>query len=202
MHRVRLFSGVDSQRIDMYDEVMSNLPAAPEIEGLEDLTERQMGFVQGILAGKTQSDAYRDAYTAENMTPNSIWCEASKLRSSPKVAQWLDQLRRQGMARGAVTLDGHLAELESLKQQAKATGNYGAAVKAEELRGKAAGVYLGDDSGRLAKVPAAQLIALIREGVGGDIGELAAQALAKRLGITLLPRPIVLEHVEDEAESA
>lgn len=184
---------------------MSNLPAAPEIDtsGLEDLTGQQMGFVQAILAGKIQSDAYRDNYDTSDMLPATVHAEASRLRSHRKISAWLSLLRRQSMQRGTVTLEGHLAELESLKEESRATGNYGAAVKAEELRGKAAGVYLGDESGRLAKVPAAQLIAIVREGIGGAEGEEAAQKLAKRLGVTLLPnRTLTIDHVPDEAESA
>ncbi len=180
---------------------MSNLPPAPtiETETLEHLTNQQLSFVQGILAGKTQSDAYRDAYDTSNMLATSVHCEASKLRSHPKISQWISLGRRQAMARGTITLEGHLAELESLKEEARSTGNYGAAVKAEELRGKAAGVYLGDESGKLAKVPAAQLIEIVRQTVGDDI----AQVFAHKLGVTLLPRkPQMIDITPDEAESA
>lgn len=180
---------------------MSNLPAAAEIdvEDLDILSPKEFQFVHGLLAGKTQTQAFRDSRDTSNWTDNSIWCEASKLASSPKVRQWLEQFRRQAMARGTVTLDGHLAELEKGKAYALATGNIGAWVKAEELRGKAAGVYLGDDQGRLAKVPAAQLIAIVREGIGGIEGEEAAQKLAKRLGVTLLPNPqLTIDHVPSE----
>lgn len=179
---------------------MSNLPPAPEIdtEKLEDLTNQQLNFVQGILAGKTQSDAYRDAYDTSNMLPATVHAEASRLRANRKLAAWISLGRRQAMARGTITLESHLAELESLKEEARSTGNYGAAVKAEELRGKAAGVYLGDESGKLAKVPAAQLIEMVR----GMIGDEAAQTLASKLGVTLMPRSKMIDITPDEAESA
>lgn len=185
---------------------MANLPPVAEIdvENLEDLTPSRHDFVMGILDGKTQTQAYRDAFNVQPDTlASTVTANASRTAADSNVRAWLRLLRTQAMARGAVTLDGHLAELARLKEVSEQTGNLGAAVKAEELRGKAAGVYLGDETGKLSKVPAIQLIALVRDGVGGIEGERAAQKLAKRLGVTLLPKPITIEHVPlDEADSA
>ena len=50
------------------------------------LTGKQALFVQGILKGLSQSDAYRAAYNCTNMADNSIWREASVLFSNPKVS--------------------------------------------------------------------------------------------------------------------
>jgi hypothetical protein len=50
------------------------------------LTEKQQKFLEGLLAGLSNADAYRQAYDAENMTPNTIYAEASKLAASPKIA--------------------------------------------------------------------------------------------------------------------
>ena len=180
---------------------MSNLPPAAEIdlEQLEELTNQELTFVQGILAGKSQSDAFRESRDCSEWSNNAIWVEASRLASKPKVRLWLTHFRRQAMARGTITLEGHLAELDRLKELSIATGNLGASVKAEELRGKAAGVYLGDESGKLAKVPAAQLIEIVRQTVGDDI----AEVFARKLGVTLLPRkPTMIDITPDEAESA
>lgn len=179
---------------------MSNLPVVSEIDvdDLEDLTPQRHEFVQGILAGKTQTQAYRDAYNVgEDTLASSVTCVASRLAAEVDIRSWLRLLRTQAMARGTVTLEGHLAELERLKEIGIATGNIGAATKAEELRGKAAGVYLGDGEGKLAKASAAQLIELIRQVLGEDV----AEAAAKKLGIALLPRKMItIEH--DEADSA
>lgn len=108
---------------------------------LPELTERQKKFVFGILSGYTASDAYRAAYDCSNMQPNSIWCEASKLRSHPNVSQWLAAAREAGLGQAKVTLESHLTELERLREIALRTGNVGAAVQAEQLRGKATGHY-------------------------------------------------------------
>ena len=58
-------------------------------DSLPDLTEKQMNFVLGIQKELSKSDAYRQACDCTNMKPDSIWCNASKLASSTKVAQWL-----------------------------------------------------------------------------------------------------------------
>ena len=50
------------------------------------LTGKQTLFVQGILKGLSQSDAYRAAYNCTNMADNSIWREASVLFANPKVS--------------------------------------------------------------------------------------------------------------------
>lgn len=109
---------------------------------LPDLTAQQQKFVEGILSGKTASDAYRAAYDCSNMLNNSIWCAASKLRSEAKVEQWIAQARIAGLGSASVTFEGHIRELERLKEIALKSGNIGAAVQAEQIRGKAAGHHV------------------------------------------------------------
>ena len=58
------------------------------------LTAKQEAFAQAIASGKTQADAYRGAYDAENMKENSVWTNASKLMSDAKVAQRVEELRK------------------------------------------------------------------------------------------------------------
>jgi len=67
------------------------------------LTGKQSAFVQGILKGLSQSDAYRQAYDAENMSPTSIWEEASRLCANPKVGSRIEAGRRLQEARAVHT---------------------------------------------------------------------------------------------------
>lgn len=57
------------------------------------LTDKQENFVQNIIKGMNQSDAYRAAYDAENMTDKSIHEKASELSKNVKVTARLDELR-------------------------------------------------------------------------------------------------------------
>lgn len=157
---------------------------------LPDLTSKQHGFVVGILEGLTASDAYRRAYDAQNMADDDIWREASLLRSHPKVSQWLAQAKLQGLANTVVTLESHISELDSLKQEARQQGAYGAAIKAEELKGRATGLYVDQiktDTGQADLLQALDIIGStnpglatsLREGLGlpkGDISEVDNQS--------------------------
>ena len=57
------------------------------------LTAKQEAFVQNIIQGMSQADAYRSAYSTKNMSDNAIYREASILLDNPKVAQRLKELR-------------------------------------------------------------------------------------------------------------
>lgn len=59
------------------------------------LTAKQEKFVQNIIQGKSQIDAYKDAYSAENMSDNAISREACLLLKNPKVAQRHKELSDQ-----------------------------------------------------------------------------------------------------------
>ena len=51
------------------------------------LTGKQLAYVQAILKGANQSDAYREAYNAENMSDQAIWTEAGRLFRHPEVSR-------------------------------------------------------------------------------------------------------------------
>ena len=62
-------------------------------ERTDALTGKQEAFAQAIADGMTQADAYRTAYSAEKMSANAIYREASLLLDSPKVAQRVDEIK-------------------------------------------------------------------------------------------------------------
>ena len=57
------------------------------------LTAKQEEFVQKIIEGYSQADAYRSAYSCKRMSDNAIYREASLLMGHPKVTQRLGELR-------------------------------------------------------------------------------------------------------------
>lgn len=57
------------------------------------LTAKQEKFVQNILEGMSQADAYRSAYPNQKMSDKTVWETASKLMSNPKVITRLKELR-------------------------------------------------------------------------------------------------------------
>lgn len=59
------------------------------------LTPKQEKFVQGIIEGKSQADAYRSAYSTKNMTDKTVREEASRLMSDPNISARVKELRNQ-----------------------------------------------------------------------------------------------------------
>lgn len=113
-----------------------------EAAELPDITPQQQEFVRLVISGKTSTDAYKAAYDCNASSQRTIWAEASRLRNNPDVAAWIDAAKIAGMASCAVTYQSHIDELERLKTIAVKTGNIGAAVQAEQIRGKAAGLHV------------------------------------------------------------
>jgi hypothetical protein len=101
------------------------------------LTAKQMLFVQGILKGLSQSDAYRAAYDCENMADNSVWREASVLFANPKVSGRVKAL--QARQEDAALLSG-LATRQHIQRTlyglTKDAENDAAKLRACELLGK------------------------------------------------------------------
>lgn len=59
------------------------------------LTAKQEHFVQNIIKGMSQADAYRSAYNCKRMSDNAIYVNASKLVADAKVALRIKELREQ-----------------------------------------------------------------------------------------------------------
>lgn len=155
----------------------------PDIDpdNLPDLTAQQFEFVTQIMSGAHQSDAYRAAYNVgENTLATTVHAEASRLRANPNVAAWISALKRQQFARGVYTKEMHLAELDALAEEAKASGNYGAAVNACKAKGQVEGHYvsLHEDVGKRSRSPA-EMIEQIEKDLGSDI----ADKYAEKLGV-------------------
>ena len=57
------------------------------------LTDKQEQFVQNILQGMNQADAYRSAYPNNKMSDKTVWEAASRLMANSKVVARLSELR-------------------------------------------------------------------------------------------------------------
>ena len=54
---------------------------------MNELTAKQEKFIQNIVSGMSQREAYKDAYNAENMKDETIDKEASLLFNTPKITE-------------------------------------------------------------------------------------------------------------------
>ena len=59
------------------------------------LTAKQERFVQNIIKGMTQRDAYKDAYNAKNMKDATIDTEACLLLKDPKVSKRYQEILKE-----------------------------------------------------------------------------------------------------------
>lgn len=149
-----------------------------EAEDLPDLSAEDQIFVQCLSNGDNATDAWRASRPDSKAEERTVWMMASRLRNSDKVQMWLTAARNALLHTGTCTLEGHMRELERLRGVAEASGNLGAAVQAEQLRGKAQGLYI-DQIKDLTQLPADQLIEQINDTLGPEI----AKILASQLGL-------------------
>ena len=79
------------------------------------VTRQQETFLQAIMRGKTQRQAYIDAYpNAENWKPQSVDAKASNLLKTPNVALRYAELQRDAAEANAITRDSVLAHLKMI----------------------------------------------------------------------------------------
>jgi phage terminase small subunit len=104
------------------------------------LTAKQEAFVQNIIQGMNQADAYRYAYNCKNMTDNSIYVNASKLVSDAKVAQRLKELREQLAKPSIMSAQERLEWLTQLINKAEEGTND--KLKAIDIMNKMQGEYI------------------------------------------------------------
>jgi phage terminase small subunit len=109
------------------------------------LTPKQIKFCQLVASGKTYTDAYMGAFDTISSGPIA-GRKGSELMERPHVRAYIESLRaeikKQVVDDGAITLKSHLAEIERIKKLAEAEGKYETMLRAEELRGKAVGLYV------------------------------------------------------------
>ena len=104
------------------------------------LTEKQEKFVQGIISGLNQADAYRNAYNASKMSDNAIYREASLLMSTPKVAQRIKELRDQSASNAVMSARERMEWLSELIRSENETTTD--KLKAVDLINKMSGEYV------------------------------------------------------------
>jgi phage terminase small subunit len=110
---------------------------------LNSLTPKEEAFAVAVASGMNYSDAYRIAVKVRSTTkPETVNQEASKIMARPHVRTRVGELRKPIAEKAMITLESHMERLKELAQIALDNGQVAAAIKAEELRGKASGIYV------------------------------------------------------------
>ena len=108
------------------------------------LTQKQELFCQEMLkADQSASDAYKKVYDVKHGTKDAtIHRAAHELIENPKISARIMELRGMAANAAVLSLDQHMDDLRSLREEARSAGQYGAAINAEISRGKARGFYV------------------------------------------------------------
>lgn len=78
------------------------------------LTAKQEKFVNCIIEGMSQADAYRSAYNTSRMTDKSIHESASKLMADPKISTRVAELREKMASKSIMTAQERMEWLTQL----------------------------------------------------------------------------------------
>jgi phage terminase small subunit len=116
------------------------------------LTIKQEAFCQKYIETGNASEAYRQAYDADGMKPETVAKRASELLASGEVAGRVAELRHSVLERHAVTVNSLIAELEEARQVAKQREQGAAMVSATMGKAKLAGLD-GEGSGAGSELP-------------------------------------------------
>lgn len=117
------------------------------------LTAKQEKFCQGVAKGLTYSDAYREAYDAENMKAETINRVATDLMKDPKITARVEQLKQRALKRYDLTVDDIISELEEAREIAKETKTSAAMVSASMGKAKLLGLVTDNISARITQAP-------------------------------------------------
>jgi len=106
------------------------------------LTPKQEQFCQSYIETGNASEAYRRAYNAENMKPETINRNAKALLDDNKIATRVTYLQEQHQKRHEVTVDTLTKELDEARDLANETKSPSAAVSAITAKAKLHGLLI------------------------------------------------------------
>lgn len=106
------------------------------------LTPKQHAFVNAYRETGNASEAYRRAYSAGKMGPDSIKVAASRLLDNPRVAERLRELEERTKANVALTADWFIERLVRRADAAEAAGKIAEANGADNLATKLLGLQI------------------------------------------------------------
>ena len=128
----------------------------------------QMKFAHELVTNEGRKTATECAVTA-GYEPDSAVVRASELQNAkryPLVVHYIGQLRDEYQKKYDVTFGRHISELAKLRDNARESKAWSAAVNAEVARGKAAGLYVEQKiirTGSLSDLTAEQLETRMKE---------------------------------------
>jgi len=101
------------------------------------LTIKQEKFCMVYIETGNASEAYRQAYNAENMSNEAVWVEGSRLMDNPKVSLRIEELKKSHVERHELTVNDLVKELEEARKAALGAENPQSSAAVAATMGKA-----------------------------------------------------------------
>ena len=172
--------------------VGEDLPKEQRLAGHKRLTPQQQQCLDMYLhKDMTQTEAARQA-GYKNPTVQAV-----RLLRNPVVAERLQEMRLETQARFGVTIDKSIRDLKKIRDQAWEMGKFSDALRAEELRLKAAGLLINKQH-----VVKEEITANTKQDIANKLAEYKRLAESRMRNVT--PDMDIIEHepqdiVEDSA---
>ena len=163
-------------------KVGENLPKEASLAGQKRLTPQQQEFLNNYLhKDMTQTGAAREA-GYKNPSVSAV-----RLLQSSVVQERLQEMRLEAQARFGVTIDKSIRDLKRMRDEAWQAGKMSEAIRAEELRLKAAGLLINKQH-----VVTEDITAATKEQITEKLAEFRRLAESRMVNVT--PDVDVIEH--------
>jgi hypothetical protein len=106
-----------------------------------DLTIKQEKFCHLFIQTGNASEAYRGAYNAGKMKPESVNRRAKECTDNSKIAARITELQAEHRKAHDVTVEGMAWEFEELARKAVEAGQFGPAVTAKTKKAELFGLF-------------------------------------------------------------
>ena len=171
--------------------VGEDLPKEQRLAGHKRLTPQQQQFLDMYLhKDMTQTEAARQA-GYKNPTVQAV-----RLLRNPVVAERLQEMRLETQARFGVTIDKSIRDLKKIRDQAWEMGKFSYALRAEELRLKAAGLLINKQH-----VVKEEITANTKQDIANKLADFKRLAESRMVNVT--PDVGIIEHdPQDIAEDS
>ena len=171
--------------------VGEDLPKEQRLAGHKRLTPQQQQFLDMYLhKDMTQTEAARQA-GYKNPTVQAV-----RLLRNPVVAERLQEMRLETQARFGVTIDKSIRDLKKIRDQAWEMGKFSDALRAGELRLKAAGLLINKQH-----VVKEEITANTKQDIANKLADFKRLAESRMVNVT--PDVGIIEHdPQDIAEDS
>jgi hypothetical protein len=109
------------------------------------LTAKQDKFARLVAEGKTQADAYREAYNSAKMKPETIQNSAYKLMQNRELTARVEELKKEFTKNldltSQITVERQLKYTQKVIQECLKSGDWNSYLKAMDMQNKLIGLY-------------------------------------------------------------